>query len=207
MMRSRLKDSHRCPLRIVAVSAASFLALAAALFHFQFSAPTEATASGRDDEGARRAFIAAAEVLYNPRCVSCHPTGDAPLQKDDGTVHAFNVKRGPEGKGFSPMNCTLCHRETNQPGGAPGVPNWHMPPENMPMVFQGRTAGELCRQLKDPKQNGGKTVGQIVEHASKDPLVLWGWSPGNNRTVPKMSQTEFSSTMTAWAEKGAACPE
>ena len=53
------------------------------------------------------------------------------------------------------------------------------------MVFQGRTPGELCRQLKDPKLNGGKTGEQIVEHISKDPLVLWAWNPGEGRTMPE----------------------
>jgi hypothetical protein len=171
------------------------------------SALSEARAADRDDEGARKAFLAAVEVLYHPRCMNCHPSGDTPLQKDDGNIHAFNVKRGPEGKGAGAMNCALCHRETNQSGGAPGVPSWHMPPESMPMVFQGRTPGELCRQLKDPKLNGGRTGEQIVEHISKDPLVGWAWNPGEGRTIPKMSRTEFSAKMNEWAKKGAACPE
>jgi hypothetical protein len=119
----------------------------------------------------------------------------------------FNVKRGPEGKGVGAMNCTLCHGEANKPGGAPGVANWHMPPENMPMVFQGRTPGELCRQLKDPKQNGGRTGEQVIDHLAKDPLVLWGWDPGEGRTMPKMSHKEFSAKMNEWVKKGAACPE
>jgi hypothetical protein len=82
-----------------------------------------------------------------------------------------------------------------------------MPPENMPMVFQGRTPGELCRQLKDPKQNGGRTGEQVIDHIDKDPLVLWGWNPGEGRTVPKMSHKEFSAKMNEWVKKGAACPE
>jgi hypothetical protein len=82
-----------------------------------------------------------------------------------------------------------------------------MPPENMPMVFQGRTAGELCRQLKDPKMNGGKTGGQIIEHIARDPLVLWAWNPGAGRTSPKMSHREFAAKMNEWLAKGGACPE
>jgi hypothetical protein len=160
-----------------------------------------------DDAGARKAFLEASAVLFHPRCQNCHPAGDAPTTGDDKKPHLFNVKRGPEGKGIAPLNCTLCHRETNPTGGPPGVPNWHMPPENMPLVFQGRTPAELCRQLKDPKQNGGKTGTQIVEHISKDPLVQWGWNPGDGRTTPKMSHKEFAAKMNEWAAKGAACPE
>jgi mono/diheme cytochrome c family protein len=160
-----------------------------------------------DDAGAKKAFAEAAEVLFHPRCQNCHPAGDAPTVGNDRRPHLFNVKRGPEGKGIAPLNCTLCHRETNPPGGPPGVPNWHMPPENMPMVFQGRTPGELCRQLKDPKQNGGKTGDQVIEHIAKDPLVLWGWSPGGERTVPKMNHKDFAAKMNEWVKKGGACPE
>jgi hypothetical protein len=82
-----------------------------------------------------------------------------------------------------------------------------MPPENMPMTFQGRMPGELCRQLKDPKMNGGKAGDQIVEHISKDPLVAWAWNPGEGRTIPKMSHKDFSAKMNEWVKKGAACPE
>lgn len=75
------------------------------------------------------------------------------------------------------------------------------------MIFQGRTPGQLCRQLKDPQQNGGRTGEQIITHIDKDPLVRWGWNPGNARSVPPMSHTEFAAKMHAWFEKGCACPE
>jgi hypothetical protein len=160
-----------------------------------------------DDAGARKAFLEASAVLFHPRCQNCHPAGDAPTIREDMQPHQFNVKRGPEGKGMGPMTCTLCHGETNKPGGPPGVANWHMPPENMPMIFQGRTPGELCRQLKDPKHNGGRTMAQVNNHLDSDPLVLWGWNPGEGRSVPKMSHKEFSAKMREWIAKGGACPE
>jgi len=172
-----------------------------------FSCLNRATAGNQDAEGAKKAFAEAAEVLFHPRCLNCHPSGDAPLIRDDSQTHMFNVKRGPEGKGAGAMNCSLCHGETNKPGGAPGVANWHMPPENMPMVFQGLTPGQLCRQLKDPKQNGGRTGEQVIDHIDKDALVLWGWNPGEGRTTPKMSHKVFSAKMHEWVKKGAACPE
>ncbi|HTZ39115.1 MAG TPA: hypothetical protein VMB77_03075 [Syntrophales bacterium] len=160
-----------------------------------------------DDAGARKAFLEASAVFFHPRCQNCHPAGDAPTVDDEKKPHLFNVKRGPEGKGITPLNCALCHRETNPVGGPPGIPNWHMPPEHMPMVFQERTPGTLCSQLKDPKQNGGKTGAHIVEHIAKDPLVAWGWNPGGGRTIPQMSHKEFAAKMNEWLAKGAACPE
>ena len=74
-------------------------------------------------------------------------------------------------------------------------------------VFEGRTTGELCRQLKDPRQNGGKSLDQILYHAAKDELVGWGWDPGDGRTKPSMSREEFARHMREWIEAGAACPD
>jgi len=200
---ARLKNHGRMKAPALLIVAAGLVIVLAGLF----SGLNGAIADNQDAEGAKKAFAQAAEVLFHPRCLNCHPSGDAPLIRDDSQTHMFNVKRGPEGKGIGAMNCTLCHRDANQPGGPPGVANWHMPPENMPMVFQGRTPGELCRQLKDTMQNGGKTGEQIIGHIDKDPLVLWGWNPGEGRTVPKMSHKEFSAKMNEWVKKGAACPE
>src|SRR5918997_7040087 len=53
-----------------------------------------AAAAAGDDAAARAAFEAAAPVFFYPRCMNCHPAGDAPLQGDDSRVHAQNVKRG-----------------------------------------------------------------------------------------------------------------
>ena len=184
---------------LFAAAAAGLLACAAGQAVHSQTAP--------DDAGARKAFLEASAVLFHPRCLNCHPAGDTPTIRDDMQPHQFNVKRGPEGKGIAPLNCTLCHGATNKPGGAPGVVNWHMPPENMPMAIQGRTPGEPCRQLKDPKQNGGRTLAQVNDHLDADPLVLWGWDPGEGRSVPKMSHREFSAKMHEWIAKGGACPE
>lgn len=172
-----------------------------------FTMQNSAAAGSEDPSGAQKAFIEASDVLFHPRCMNCHPAGDAPTIRDDAQPHRFNVKRGPEGKGLGGLTCARCHKDQNQPNGPPGVTNWHMPSERMPMIFRGRTPGELCRQLKDPKQNGGKTGEQIIEHLDSDPLVRWGWTPGNGRTSPKMDARTFTAKMREWVEKGAACPE
>src|ERR1051326_6131327 len=53
----------------------------------------------KDDAGARAAFGDVYKVLMSPRCMNCHPAGDAPLQGDDSHVHLQNVMRGADGKG------------------------------------------------------------------------------------------------------------
>jgi len=192
--------------RIKAAAAALAVCLVTALTYFPYLV-NRAAAGDQDSADAKKAFTEAAQVLFHPRCLNCHPAGDGPLIRDDSQPHPFNVKRGPDGKGAGAMRCAMCHRDANQPGGPPGVPNWHMPPENMPMIFQGRTLGDLCRQLKDPRQNGGRTGEAIIAHIDKDPLVLWGWDPGAGRSVPKMSHREFAAKLREWVKKGAACPE
>ncbi len=182
--------------------------LAAAAFAVQLAVAADAP-QPVEEAGARAFFLKAAPVLLSPRCLNCHPSGERPLQTDRSRPHAMNVKRGPEGRGVTAMKCANCHQPQNTAGFnlPPGAPNWHLPPPSMKMVFEGRSAAELCRQFKDPAQNGGKTVAQIVEHVTSDPLVLWGWNPGEGRTRPPLEHKAFAVAMKAWADKGAACPE
>lgn len=183
----------------------SLIALfAAPLWSFaQAQAPTS-------NAQAAEAFVQVARVLQSPRCMNCHPIGDRPLQKDTSVPHAMNISRASEQAG---LKCSTCHREQNADlvgapaHSPPGAPNWHLPPKETPMIFQGRTIAQLCAQLRDPKQNGGKTLAQLVEHVSHDPLVLWGWSPGKDRTLPPLSHKDFVAAMTRWAAAGGPCPE
>ena len=166
------------------------------------------TADDRDDAGAWAAFLKAYPVFMHPRCLNCHPAGDAPLQGDDSLPHAQNVQRGPEGRGKYALKCANCHQATNLAGEnmPPGNPKWHMPPPGMRMVFEGKSPQDLCRQLKDPKQNGGLTLEELIHHVSEDKLVLWGWDHGDGRTKPP-SHAEFVQSLRTWIKKGAACPE
>src|SRR3989442_2607174 len=178
------------------------------------SAATNANAAVKtsqgDDAGSREAFLAAYKVFMHPRCLNCHPAGDAPLQGEDSHPHLQNVKRGPDGKGLYALKCGNCHQNQNLAGEGmpPGHPEWRLPPANMRMVFQGKTPAELARQLKDPKQNGGKTLEGILKHVSEDSLVRQsGWSPADGKSKPALTHEEFAAKMREWIEKGAAVPE
>jgi hypothetical protein len=165
--------------------------------------------TAEDLAASKAAFLEAYKVLMHPRCMNCHPSGDAPLQGDDSHVHAQNVQRGPDGKGKFALKCHNCHQFANLPGlnMPPGNPNWHLPPPEMKMVFQGKSPRELARQLKDPGQNGHKTLADLLHHVAEDKLVLGGWDPGDGRTRPPLSHAEFAAKMREWIEKGAAEPE
>ena len=148
-------------------------------------------------------------VLQHPRCANCHPPDRLPRQGDLGAPHAQNVQGGPDGRGLFAMRCDACHAGANLPGAhlPPGAPNWHLPPEETPMVFLGRSSGELCRQLKDPARNGGKQPEELFEHMAHDALVLWGWSPGEGRNPVPIPHAELVGAVRTWVDGGCACPE
>lgn len=162
-----------------------------------------------DASKARAAFTEAAKVFFSPRCVNCHPGGDAPLQGDSSLPHSNDVVRGPKGRGTEDLQCSMCHLDTNTVGEGmpPGVPDWHMPGSEIKMSFQGLTTGQLCRQLKDPLKNGGRNSARdAVEHVFTDPKVIWAWSPGNDRTKPPLARDVFLQKMNDWLKNGADCP-
>jgi len=165
-------------------------------------------AAEKDSVASTKAFMQVYKVLMSPRCMNCHPSGDIPLQGDDSHLHAMFPKRGVEGKGVTAMKCMNCHQPKNVPGlnTPPGDPNWHLPPANMKMVFQGRTPAQLAKQLVNPKTNGNKTMEQLIAHAD-DGLVKAGWNPGEGRTLPPLSHAEFKKEWIQWIKTGAFAPK
>jgi len=167
-------------------------------------------AAANKDE-AIAAFETIRAVLQNPRCQNCHIPGDAPLQFDQGLVHAQNVQRGPAGFGMAAMNCSTCHGQANLLAtyGAhvpPGAPNWHLPPPQHKMVFIGQTSAQLCNGLKDQKANGGKDLAALLKHVDEDKLVLWGWDPGIGRAPVPIAHADFVARFKQWADAGGPCP-
>jgi hypothetical protein len=186
----------------VALGSTALVALLACSLSAQTGAKPDAAAS-------RAAFLQFYRVLTSPRCQNCHPAGDAPLQGDDSHVHLQNVKRGADGYGVTAMRCDTCHQAANVSGAhmPPGNPKWSLPSPGQKMVFAGRSPGELCRQIKDPKQNGGRSLEMLLDHVGHDDLVGWGWNPGVGRTSPPLSRADTVEQMKTWIAGGAACPE
>ncbi len=156
------------------------------------------------DKGAT-AFLDVYRVLLHPRCMNCHPKGDVPLQTDDSIPHAMNIRRDSRNVG---LPCSTCHRETmpNLPHQPPGLPTWHMPPKETPMVFEGKTPAQLCAQLKKPEETAGKDLDGLVHHVEHDALVHYGWNPGPGRTLPPISHEDFVLAFQTWVRAGAPCP-
>jgi hypothetical protein len=159
-------------------------------------------------EAGKKAFLDVARVLQSPRCVNCHPAGDAPLQGDKPKPHAMNITRASVAAG---LLCTTCHQERNSeavgvPGGPPGAPRWGLPAKEMPLVFEGLTPTQLCEQMKDPERNGHRDAQALLAHVEHDPLVAWGWQPGGRRTVPPLTHAAFVDAWKTWTAANRACP-
>jgi hypothetical protein len=107
------------------------------------------------------------------------------------------------------MQCNTCHQTTNLPGAhmPPGNLKWALPRPEQKMVFVGRSPGELCRQIKDPKQNGGRSLTDLLHHIADDSLVGWAWNPGEGRTPPPLSRADTVAQLKIWIAGGAACPK
>jgi hypothetical protein len=75
------------------------------------------------------------------------------------------------------------------------------------MIWEGLTDGQLCRAIKDPKQNRNRNLDQLVDHLTADKLVMWAWAPGEARPPVPMSHGEFSAKVKQWADSGAVCPK
>ena len=204
------------PLAVAALAAATLCAPAA--LPQQNGAnelrPPSAFASIADRATRSRALVSeAAKVLTSPRCMNCHPAGDHPTQGDDRHPHDPPVERGASGNGVPGAPCSACHTSRTvdlYPGAVasfrsiPGHPRWGLAP--IEMAWQGKSIGEICRQLKDPKRNGGRDLALLQEHIAKDDLVAYGWHPGEGRTPAPGTQQLAGELVQAWIDAGAECP-
>jgi hypothetical protein len=197
------------------------LACAAALASMQSFAQTQASNGLRDpstfasigDQAARsRALFAeAGKVIMSPRCMNCHPAGDRPTQGNDMHAHVPQVTRGDGGLGVPGNTCSACHTDHNftlaehaSYGSIPGHLRWGLAP--IEMAWQGKSLGEICSQLKDPKRNGGRDLASLHEHGARDDLIAWGWQPGAGRDPAPGTQQLFGALVQAWIDTGAQCP-
>ena len=95
-------------------------------------------------------------------------------------------------------NFTLMERATYR--SIPGHPRWIVAP--IEMAWEGKSIGEICRQIKDPARNGGRDLALLHEHLAHDDLVAWGWQPGLGRDPAPGSQAVLGELIQAWIDTG-----
>ena len=171
-------------------------------------APTEFADMADESSRAVALFNELGKVLQHPRCVNCHPSGEMPLQGEDGRPHEPPVVRGASGMGRAGMLCITCHSSENvrvmADWSMPGHPRWLLAPASMD--WAGRSLVEICEQIKDPARNGGLSLDELVDHLREDALVGWAWRPGAGRVRAPGDQERFGELAREWVDAGAGCP-
>ena len=175
-----------------------------------------AHAAGDGDAQASRGLEAwgrIQQVLLHPRCANCHVGDDAtprwPPATPGGTprVHGMGIVAGTDRMGVGTgLPCMTCHTAHNgqTPHSPPGAPGWALAPASM--QWFGKTSAQVCRQLKDPARNGGRSIAQVADHIAHEPLVQWSWAPGPGREPAPYSAQEVARLVEAWGTLGAPCP-
>jgi hypothetical protein len=148
-------------------------------------APAAFAAISDPAERSRAIFTEAAKVLTHPRCMNCHPATDRPLQGNDKHPHQPVATRETP--------CITCHTNRNftlheraSYRSIPGHPRWMTAP--IEMAWEGKSIGEICRQIKDPNRNGGRDLSLLHEHLAHDDLDCMGLAAGRRtRSRPRLA--------------------
>jgi len=156
-------------------------------------------------------FTKMMDVLTHKRCVNCHPSDNFPRQGEDSHIHNFGVQRGADNHGVAALRCETCHsHENNDYSGVPGEHEWSLAP--ISMRWQGLSRVEIAKSMLDRKNNGNRSLDEIVKHLTEHALVLWAWEPGidaagNPRETPPVPKDEYIKAVKEWAAAGAPIPE
>jgi hypothetical protein len=159
------------------------------------------------------------EVVSHPRCANCH-TGpsDVPmwsgLSYGAARPHGMNIRAGESRIGAEFMPCQACHTTAAEvredanatPHAAPRVAaSWQLAP--VEAWWFGRTSPQICAQLRDPDQNGGRDFVALAEHLGHDVILHWAWNPGGNREPAPYSLQEHVDDLLIWGVAGMPCPQ
>lgn len=157
------------------------------------------------------------EVASHPRCSNCHVgKSDRPMWSGPSygkpRVHGMNVVAGASRIGAETLLCSTCHvdstgtdRGNPTPHAAPRVTTtWKLAPAEA--AWFGKTSDEICRQLRDPKLNGGRDVHQLAEHLGHDVILHWAWNPGGNREPAPYDLKTHTQDLLTWGAAGQPCP-
>ncbi len=150
------------------------------------------------------------KVISSPRCQNCHPATPLPTQGDDRHPHNPQIWSDADGHGVAGLHCNSCHQAVNSASwgvnikSVPGDPKWGLAPASM--AWQGKTPGQICRQIKDKAANGGRDLKALHDHMANDHLVGWAWNPGEGRKPAPGTQAQFGELVQGWIDTGAECP-
>lgn len=160
------------------------------------------------------AFERIYEVTSHPRCSNCH-VGASGVPMWSGPSygktrpHGMNVNAGESRIGAETLLCSTCHTYSDTLNdtahGAPQVAmQWQLPPAEA--EWFGKSPEEICKQLRDPAQNGGRDMLAIATHLDHDLILHWAWNPGGGREAAPYSLQEHVNDILIWGVAGMPCP-
>lgn len=162
------------------------------------------------------AFARIYEVTSHPRCSNCHVgASNRPMWSGPSygktRRHGMNINAGESRIGAEFIPCATCHSTSvsGQPNNiahsAPRVGiDWRLAP--VEAEWFGKSAAEICAQLRDPERNGDRTIAEIASHLDHDLILHWAWNPGGNREAAPYSLQEHVNDVLAWGAAGTPCP-
>lgn len=159
------------------------------------------------------------EVASHPRCSNCHAGADGrPMWSGPSygkaRPHGMNIQAGESRIGAETIPCSTCHITLSAanpdantvPHAAPRVAaDWHMAP--VEAEWFGKPSSEVCQQLRNPQQNGNRTIAEIAEHLGHDVILHWAWNPGGGREPAPHSLQASMDALMKWAAAGTPCPQ
>lgn len=159
------------------------------------------------------AFARIHEVTSHPRCSNCH-VGESNIPMWSGPSygktrpHGMNINAGESRIGAEFLPCATCHLETASantvPHAAPQVAMaWQLAP--VEAEWFGKTALEICTQLRDPERNGGRDFMDLANHLDHDLILHWAWSPGGTREPAPYDLQSHINDVLAWGVAGYPC--
>ncbi len=170
------------------------------------------------EEQGLEAFSRIYEVTSSPRCSNCH-VGASNIPMWSGPSfgkarpHGMNINAGESRIGAEALQCSTCHttlsepRENanSQPHHAPRVAGiWQLAP--VEAEWFGKSAAQICAQLKDPELNGDRDFMELANHLGHDVVLKWAWNPGGNRQPAPYSLEEHANDILQWGVAGMPCP-
>ena len=128
--------------------------------------------------GRTRVRRRSTRVLESPRCLNCHPAGDAPLQIDDGRPHAMNITRRSEKNGLTvrdlPPRQERRAARTSRRARRTGT--CRRPRRRW--CSRAARRRSCARSSRIRRRPSGRDLAALIEHVAHDPLVGWGWASG-----------------------------
>lgn len=161
------------------------------------------------------AFERIFDVASHPRCSNCHVGADhVPMWSGPSygvtRPHGMNINAGESRIGAETLPCSTCHaygdRLNDMPHAAPQVAMaWRLAP--VEAEWFGKSAVEICRQLRDPERNGQRDMLALAAHLDHDLILHWAWAPGGGREPAPYSLQQHVDDILIWGVAGMPCPE